>query len=47
MPAMGTAPSYAELATRRLDNVMYTLMKGEVRELGEFKALFEGIVRIR
>ena len=43
MPAIGTAPSYAELATRRLDNVMYTLMKGKVRELTEFKELFEAV----
>ncbi|ETI28470.1 hypothetical protein G647_00919 [Cladophialophora carrionii CBS 160.54] len=43
MPPIGTAPSYAELATRRLDNVMYTLMKGKVRELSEFKDLFESV----
>lgn len=41
MPPMGTAPVYAELATRRLDNVMFSLMKGKVRELSEFKQLFE------
>ncbi len=43
MPPIGTAPSYAELAARRLDNVMYTLMKGKVRELTEFKELFEAV----
>jgi hypothetical protein len=43
MPPIGTAPRYAELATRRLDNVMYTLMKGKVRELSEFKDLFESV----
>ena len=43
MPAMGTVPTYAELATRRLDNVMYSLMKGKVRELAEFKELFESV----
>ena len=43
MPPIGTAPAYAELATRRLDNVMYTLMKGKVRELSEFKELFESV----
>ncbi|EXJ86617.1 hypothetical protein A1O3_03570 [Capronia epimyces CBS 606.96] len=41
MPPMGSGPSYAELATRRLDNVMFSLMKGKVRELDEFKQLFE------
>ena len=40
MPKMGSAPSYAELQTRRLDNVMYTLMNGKVRELEEFQTLF-------
>lgn len=40
MPKMGTAPDYAELQTRRLDNTMYSLMNGKVRELDEFKALF-------
>jgi hypothetical protein len=40
---MGTAPEYAELATRRLDNVMYSLMKGKVRELEEFKELFQSV----
>lgn len=41
MPSMGSGPHYAELATRRLDNVMFSLMKGKVRELSEFKQLFE------
>lgn len=41
MPPMGSGPAYAELATRRLDNVMFSLMKGKVRELTEFKQLFE------
>jgi len=43
MPQIGTAPIYAEVATRRLDNVMYSLMKGKVRELDEFKDLFHSI----
>lgn len=43
MPPVGTAPPYAELATRRLDNVMYSLMKGKVRELQEFKDLFHNV----
>ncbi|KIV88992.1 hypothetical protein PV10_08613 [Exophiala mesophila] len=43
MPPLGTAPPYAELATRRLDNVMYSLMKGKVRELQEFKDLFHSV----
>lgn len=43
MPKIGTAPIYAEVATRRLDNVMYSLMKGKVRELDEFKDLFHSV----
>ncbi|KEF58055.1 uncharacterized protein A1O9_05978 [Exophiala aquamarina CBS 119918] len=44
MPKIGTAPIYAEVATRRLDNVMYSLMKGKVRELDEFQDLFHSVV---
>jgi hypothetical protein len=40
MPPIGSGPTYAEVATRRLDNVMYSLMKGKVRELTEFQELF-------
>jgi 6-hydroxytryprostatin B O-methyltransferase len=36
-PSMGEAPIYADMAHRRLDNTMYALMKGKVRELSEFK----------
>jgi 6-hydroxytryprostatin B O-methyltransferase len=43
MPKIGSAPIYAEVATRRLDNVMYSLMKGKVRELEEFKDLFHSV----
>lgn len=43
MPPIGSAPIYAEVATRRLDNVMYSLMKGKVRELQEFKDLFASV----
>lgn len=43
MPPIGSAPIYAEVATRRLDNVMYSLMKGKVRELEEFKDLFASV----
>lgn len=43
MPPIGSAPIYAEVATRRLDNVMYSLMKGKVRELEEFKDLFVSV----
>lgn len=39
MPPLGTAPQYAEVATRRLDNAMYCLMKGKIRELEEFKTI--------
>jgi hypothetical protein len=43
MPPINAAPEYAEVATRRLDNVMYALMKGKVRELNEFKVLFNSV----
>lgn len=36
-PEIGQAPIYADVAHRRLDNTMYALMKGKVRELSEFK----------
>jgi 6-hydroxytryprostatin B O-methyltransferase len=37
MAPVGQAPIYSEMALRRLDNTMYSLMKGKVRELDEFK----------
>ena len=38
-PQIGEAPVYADMAHRRLDNTMYALMKGKVRELSEFKRI--------
>jgi hypothetical protein len=43
VPPINTAPEYAEVATRRLDNVLYALMKGKVRELSDLKALFSSV----
>ena len=39
MPEMGSVPKYVEEGARRLDNAMYCLMKGKMREVDEWKRL--------